>query len=104
PHSSHHHLHPHSFPTRRSSDLCVPTHSSTESAPIPFVSSLMRATPSSPRSVTMSVAPNSRASFWRDECRLMAMMRRSCPHQGTRSEEHTSELQSRFDLVCRLLL
>src|SRR5437868_10090668 len=25
-------------------------------------------------------------------------------HAGTRSEEHTSELQSRFDLVCRLLL
>src|SRR5438067_6324977 len=24
--------------------------------------------------------------------------------QGMRSEEHTSELQSRFDLVCRLLL
>src|SRR5699024_11551597 len=24
--------------------------------------------------------------------------------QGVRSEEHTSELQSRFDLVCRLLL
>src|SRR5437868_10455824 len=24
--------------------------------------------------------------------------------QGCRSEEHTSELQSRFDLVCRLLL
>src|SRR5699024_12575906 len=24
--------------------------------------------------------------------------------QGARSEEHTSELQSRFDLVCRLLL
>ena len=24
--------------------------------------------------------------------------------QHTRSEEHTSELQSRFDLVCRLLL
>src|SRR5207249_11964314 len=24
--------------------------------------------------------------------------------QGERSEEHTSELQSRFDLVCRLLL
>src|SRR5699024_12640521 len=39
--------------------------------------------------------------------------RRPCPvfHQehcgalrGQRSEEHTSELQSRFDLVCRLLL
>src|SRR5699024_12127793 len=25
-------------------------------------------------------------------------------HQVDRSEEHTSELQSRFDLVCRLLL
>src|SRR5699024_11768028 len=25
-------------------------------------------------------------------------------HPSTRSEEHTSELQSRFDLVCRLLL
>src|SRR5437868_7696070 len=25
-------------------------------------------------------------------------------HEGLRSEEHTSELQSRFDLVCRLLL
>src|SRR5207249_8831796 len=26
------------------------------------------------------------------------------PRAQTRSEEHTSELQSRFDLVCRLLL
>src|SRR5207249_5674722 len=26
------------------------------------------------------------------------------PEQEKRSEEHTSELQSRFDLVCRLLL
>src|SRR5699024_12306725 len=26
------------------------------------------------------------------------------PHHLLRSEEHTSELQSRFDLVCRLLL
>src|SRR5438067_3552742 len=26
------------------------------------------------------------------------------PRGGGRSEEHTSELQSRFDLVCRLLL
>src|SRR6266513_3549184 len=26
------------------------------------------------------------------------------PRQPPRSEEHTSELQSRFDLVCRLLL
>src|SRR5271165_1260915 len=56
-------------------DSRPPTHSSTESAPIPFVISLMRATPSSPRSVTMSVAPKSFASFCRDGCRLIAMMR-----------------------------
>src|SRR5437868_9776112 len=29
---------------------------------------------------------------------------RDCRRQHNRSEEHTSELQSRFDLVCRLLL
>src|SRR5438105_12057083 len=29
---------------------------------------------------------------------------RSCSRQPERSEEHTSELQSRVDLVCRLLL
>src|SRR5699024_12806721 len=27
-----------------------------------------------------------------------------CGNRSVRSEEHTSELQSRFDLVCRLLL
>src|SRR5438034_7149598 len=30
--------------------------------------------------------------------------RSECAHQGIRSEEHTSELQSHSDLVCRLLL
>src|SRR5699024_11530312 len=30
--------------------------------------------------------------------------RRLDPRRQVRSEEHTSELQSRFDLVCRLLL
>src|SRR3982751_1789757 len=29
---------------------------------------------------------------------------KTCPIERTRSEEHTSELQSRSDLVCRLLL
>src|SRR6266536_6568644 len=36
-----------------------------------------------------------------------ACPRRRCPRRtgrGRRSEEHTSELQSRVDLVCRLLL
>src|SRR2546430_12591668 len=30
--------------------------------------------------------------------------RRSTPREGSRSEEHTSELQSQSNLVCRLLL
>ena len=53
----------------------VPTASMTECAPSPSVSSLTCATPSSPRSSTMSVAPNSRASAWRSACRLNAMIR-----------------------------
>src|SRR5699024_11837947 len=32
------------------------------------------------------------------------MLESSSSHWEWRSEEHTSELQSRFDLVCRLLL
>src|SRR5699024_12764577 len=37
---------------------------------------------------------------------VLAADRDECVHAqaGHRSEEHTSELQSRFDLVCRLLL
>src|SRR5207249_7901475 len=41
----------------------------------------------------------------RRTCRGVPRRRRlPRPAAGTRSEEHTSELQSRFDLVCRLLL
>src|SRR5438067_3851443 len=36
--------------------------------------------------------------------RRHAPSRRPAQTNGHRSEEHTSELQSRFDLVCRLLL
>src|SRR5207249_8264481 len=38
------------------------------------------------------------------ERQVGAQERFSIAGSGTRSEEHTSELQSRFDLVCRLLL
>ncbi|CAM5564356.1 hypothetical protein SCANM63S_09385 [Streptomyces canarius] len=78
----------------------VPTHSRTESTPIPSVISLIRATPSSPRSVTMSVAPNSRASFWRDSCRLMAMIRSApfsfaaiTPHSPTAPSPTTTAVE-----------
>src|SRR5690349_23137366 len=42
-----------------------------------------------------------------NECRTTGRLGHSCnelSHTRTRSEEHTSELQSRRDLVCRLLL
>src|SRR5690349_22510810 len=39
-----------------------------------------------------------------DECRRAGPVRRLRLPAGGRSEEHTSELQSRRDLVCRLLL
>src|SRR5699024_11285284 len=39
-----------------------------------------------------------------DEGAGAPQLRRPCTLGSARSEEHTSELQSRFDLVCRLLL
>src|SRR5699024_11926572 len=38
-------------------------------------------------------------AFYRAHCQLWII-----GDHGSRSEEHTSELQSRFELVCRLLL
>src|SRR5699024_11761062 len=37
-------------------------------------------------------------------CLQMTYMPDAQQHDDARSEEHTSELQSRFDIVCRLLL
>src|SRR5699024_11723554 len=69
----------HSFPTRRSSDLILSRGSGADRAPPPDELS----------------QDGSRGAHGGD-------------HQqhgfAARSEEHTSELQSRFDLVCRLLL
>src|SRR5699024_12409851 len=73
-----------SFPTRRSSDLASrPSRSITGCRPDPLTS--RRARPARPR---RSGSPTRGSSVSRSD----------------RSEEHTSELQSRFDLVCRLLL
>src|SRR5262245_62859281 len=72
----------HSFPTRRSSDL-----SSRSAAPARWRSSLIRLTTSGIRWGASSTPGASK-------------MRPS----GSRSEEHTSELQSLRHLVCRLLL
>src|SRR5207302_7658646 len=81
--------HPHlpPFPTRRSSDLS--SASSTSRPPGLCLAS--------------SASPRTRCS---DARRLLpASVRMSVPvGKSNRSEEHTSELQSRENLVCRLLL
>src|SRR5206468_12000182 len=84
------HRHLHSFPTRRSSDLsCTPAPTTT-----------------TPRSAGgragWATAPGRR----RRSRRSARSRGATCTATGgrSRSEEHTSELQSRSDLVCRLLL
>src|SRR5699024_12441292 len=77
-------LAPHSFPTRRSSDLSCTPYGYTPSYP------QFRLPGKGDTGISsIAVIPSS------DSASNRGMMR---------SEEHTSELQSRFDLVCRLLL
>src|SRR5262249_60472672 len=91
------HRDPPSFPTRRSSDLTASrsrARATSREAPRPEHSgySVQRATNS----------PPSRASVtWQ---RMPARIRRAVSELRLRSEEHTSELQSLTNLVCRLLL
>src|SRR5690349_23121198 len=60
-----------------------------------FRSSGRRVRPAAPRGRRRSRCPAPARTAGRSAAR---------PRAGTRSEEHTSELQSRRDLVCRLLL
>src|SRR5690349_23971637 len=74
----------HSFPTRRSSDLSSVARRRAETASAPSIAR-RRFSP---------------ASFERS----LSLHPRRASSAKRRSEEHTSELQSRRDLVCRLLL
>src|SRR5687768_17871526 len=78
----------HSFPTRRSSDLSTVVGLS-DRCSARIASTRLRTMGSSP---SVGSSSNSSGGRW-------ASARTSC-----RSEEHTSELQSRLHLVCRLLL
>src|SRR5207248_7032140 len=96
--------HLHSFPTRRSSDLPPSATASPTTSP---------ATPSSPwpcpppirwSAYQSSPAPSARSAT---RCKCRATSAACSPSRSWRhgrSEEHTSELQSPYDLVCRLLL
>src|SRR5260370_21977687 len=64
-----------------------------------------------PRSAGVNVTRVSEFSDWADPLWLrareqyrMAAVRDSAQSENSRSEEHTSELQSHLNLVCRLLL
>src|SRR5438034_4455279 len=84
--SPHHHLHLHSFPTRRSSDLSTARPITSRPA-TGYPSGKSSGSPTTASSIFTFQRPTSCSRV----CR-------------TRSEEHTSELQSHSDLVCRLLL
>src|SRR5690606_40883264 len=78
---------PHSFPTRRSSDLALVEHVRSRGGRVIAVGT------TSVRALETSVDGSGRvraSAGWTDHV--------------VRSEEHTSELQSRENLVCRLLL
>src|SRR5207248_9263469 len=94
----------HSFPTRRSSDLCRPA---------------LRSPPNSAqgncriRQTRAKLPPTTASSpptflpvvCWPGDCWQPLSRRKTAqPPEFARSEEHTSELQSPYDLVCRLLL
>src|SRR5207249_6074584 len=90
---------PPSFPTRRSSDL-----TSTELTP-DFAAALGRGFAAylqekCPGAQSIALGRDHRTS----SPALAREFSRGVREGGVRSEEHTSELQSRFDLVCRLLL
>src|SRR2546422_404656 len=56
------------------------------------------------RSVTRSMRPSSSFTRSTASCWLTVLSKIIRCSRGNRSEEHTSELQSRLHLVCRLLL
>src|SRR5207248_10246223 len=87
----------HSFPTRRSSDLWrfIPRRARSLLSGL----STRRPCSMSGRISTPSAGPRPQAP---SQPPPQSPKLISC--RGTRSEEHTSELQSPYDLVCRLLL
>src|SRR5699024_11556937 len=90
------HLYLHSFPTRRSSDLITsPFTIGATSSPSLFSLSL---------SIVYSILYFSSSPFLSIVLIACSVAISTLSSFPLRSEEHTSELQSRFDLVCRLLL
>src|SRR5690606_39452980 len=96
---SEHHRAPHSVPTRRSSDLLGTRSSSHDSGCTTVMQPVHTTTGKVQNSVSTSRPP--RVSPRTLTCTTSSV---APPRASVRSEEHTSELQSRENLVCRLLL
>src|SRR5207248_7836441 len=91
---------PHSFPTRRSSDLADTRATGASWAAVAWVGRSRRAA-----RVTCGCLPGVRQGRRRAATTpRTTMVGYAARGRGHRSEEHTSELQSPYDLVCRLLL
>src|SRR5699024_11625216 len=93
----HHHLDLHSFPTRRSSDLHVYAYGQQ----CPKAKGIIHL-----GATSCYVGDNTDIIVMAEALKLVRKKLVNVINElaGFRSEEHTSELQSRFDLVCRLLL
>src|SRR5699024_12309320 len=93
-----------SFPTRRSSDLTLEKE-------FRWLRTLLTEDAATRRAISDVLTSRCGENFpWasvQPPARGLALLYNFSPFQDTgatvRSEEHTSELQSRFDLVCRLL-
>src|SRR5699024_12832734 len=88
----------HSFPTRRSSDLNSKAKLDRQTGRRHPQSRVVDLSYCVPTVDDYAVKPT--GCFRRFVCQTDQLQ----PYWPQRSEEHTSELQSRFDLVCRLLL
>src|SRR5690606_41610884 len=88
----------HSFPTRRSSDLFTTTNSTSKPSDCP------RNMTMKPPSTMVTCRTTTRLYGRAMTCRAVILRYSPDARKFVRSEEHTSELQSRENLVCRLLL
>src|SRR5689334_23991625 len=98
------HRHLHSFPTRRSSDLM--RH---RTCYVPSIFAFVGSLGNTTQTVILSRPPRANhptviLSLRRIACLSIELGVAAKPARRSRSEEHTSELQSQFHLVCRLLL
>src|SRR5699024_12304123 len=94
----------HSFPPRRSSDLQVASVTTPDPTTVRSVD-VPEAKPVQPSGdITKQVKEVFVPKFTPREIHLKEIkVPEETPLREIRSEEHTSELQSRFDIVCRLL-